>query len=181
MLRKRFVAGVIAGAVALPAQLDATPGVREARDGTLEIAGRSVRCGQVRNVLDPRLPNLGISIPARGMLVINPTLLGRQPETVRLFVFHHECAHHHVGGNELKADCWAIDRGVRDGWLDRGKLHEVCRSFGDAPATPTHPSAATRCRNLEQCFASTVARTTAASRTPMLRSGPTLVGTGFTR
>ena len=102
------------------------------------MAGRALKCGSVRNVLDNRLPNLGIASP--GVLVMNPRLLTRQPQTVRLFVFYHECGHHHVGGNELKADCWAVGEGVREGWLDRKGLTQVCASFNDAPPTPTHPS-----------------------------------------
>lgn len=125
-------------------------------NGDVEIAGHSLRCGKVRNVLDPRLPNLGIAAP--GLLVMNPRLLQRQTETVRLFVYHHECGHHHVGGNEMQADCWAVGEGVRQGWLTKAGLPQVCRSFGNMPATPTHPSAARRCANLERCFASASAR-----------------------
>jgi len=177
MLGRGVFVGIIAiVAVATGSRTEASPAVRDAKDGTLEIAGRNVRCGRVRNVLDARLPNLGISIPDRGLLVINPSMLERHPESVRLFVYHHECAHHHVGGDEMKADCWAVDRGVRDGWLDKVKLTEVCRSFGNAPATPTHPSAASRCRNLERCFASIA---TTAIGAPALRSGPTLIRSGF--
>jgi hypothetical protein len=174
-----FVGIIAMAAVATGHHTEASPAVRDAKDGTLEIAGRSVRCGRVRNVLDARLPNLGIAIPGRGVLVINPSILQRYPESVRLFVYHHECAHHHVGGDEMKADCWAVDRGVRDGWLDKVKLTEVCRSFGNAPATPTHPSAASRCRNLERCFAATAAKTTPPIGAPALRSGPTLIRSGF--
>jgi hypothetical protein len=166
------------------------------RDGALAIAGRALRCGGVRNVLDPHLPNLGVAAP--GVLVLNPGLLSRQSEIVRLFVFHHECGHHHVGGNELKADCWAVTEGVKAGWLDRDGLAQACRSFGDAPATPTHPSGARRCANLDRCFAVAVASqakehagrqtprpdlvATATSReAPKLVSGPTLVRSGTLR
>lgn len=122
-------------------------------DGSLDISGRSLRCGAVRNALDSNLPNLGISVPASGLLVINPKLLARHPQTVRLFVFHHECGHHHVGASEMEADCWAVRSGVRGKWLGKSGLAQVCRSFGGIPATPTHPSAAERCRNLDRCFA----------------------------
>src|SRR5215467_5676702 len=149
------------------------------RDGAVAIAGRVLRCGGVRNVL-------------------NPGLLSRQSEIVRLFVFHHECGHHHVGGNELKADCWAVNEGVKAGWLDREGLAQACRSFGDAPATATHPSGARRCANLDRCFATAVAahaKELAAQQTPRpdlvaarvardapkLVSGPTLVRSGTLR
>jgi hypothetical protein len=162
------------------------------RDGTVTIAGRVLRCNGVRNVLDPRLPNLGVAAP--GVLVLNPGLLNRHSEVVRLFVFHHECGHHRVGASELKADCWAVTEGVKGGWLDRGGLAEACRSFGDAPATSTHPSGARRCANLDLCFAAassaqakhqqtkaTMIAASAPRDAPKLVSGPTLVRSGTVR
>ena len=156
------------------------------RDGAITMAGRALKCGAVRNVLDNQLPNLGIASP--GVLVMNPRLLSRQPQTVRLFVFHHECGHHHVGGNELKADCWAVGEGVREGWLDRKGLTQVCESFNDAPPTPTHPSGRRRCGNLDRCFAAaeqrqktavaTAAHSAGKSAAPKLTAGPTLVRPG---
>jgi hypothetical protein len=135
------------------------------------VAGRSLRCGGNRNVLDPRLPNLGLAAP--GMVVFNPRLLNRWPDTVRLFVFHHECGHHQVGASELGADCWAVQQGVRQGWLDREGLAQVCRSFGNGPATSTHPSGASRCASLSRCFAeaSTVIAKERATGTTQAQSG----------
>jgi hypothetical protein len=125
------------------------------RDGTLLIAGRALRCGSNRNVLDRHLPNLGLAAP--GVLVFNPRELSEWSDTVRLFVYHHECGHHNVGGSELGADCWATKQGVRDGWLTQEGLNQVCRSFGDGPATSTHPAGARRCANLNRCFSTAVA------------------------
>jgi hypothetical protein len=160
------------------------------RDGALVISGRPVRCGNARNVLDPRLPNLGVA--ERGLIVVNPRLLRRWPETVRLFVFHHECGHLHVGASEMAADCWAVKRGVEQGWLDRNGLQQVCRSFGNGPATSTHPSGARRCASLDRCFASatavaakqkpagsTKAPDAAPNAAPKLISGPTLQRSGM--
>jgi len=170
----------------------AAPPVTLQADGTLQIDGRSLRCGNVRNALDRRLPNLGISVPASRLLVINPSLLARESKTVRLFVFNHECGHHHVGASELNADCWAVHRGVQEGWLDKTGLGEVCRSFGGAPPTPTHPSGARRCTNLDRCFAVAEAEKAAPARqrqvaaasavaAPRLVSGPRLVRDGTLR
>lgn len=130
-------------------------GIARQKDGTLLIAGRSLRCGRNRNVLDRSLGNLGLAAP--GVLVFNPIELNRWSDTVRLFVFHHECGHHKVGGSELAADCWAVRQGVRDGWLTRDGLRQVCRSFGGGPATETHPSSARRCASLNRCFATAAA------------------------
>ena len=138
------------------------------RNGELLIAGRALRCGRVRNVLDPGLSNLGLAAP--GVVVFNPYLLNQQSDAVRLFVFHHECGHHHVGASELGADCWAVKQGVSKGWLDHQAIEQVCRSFGDAPASATHPSGARRCASLRQCFANATAaaagQKSAAKRRP---------------
>lgn len=166
------------------------------RDGSIKMAGRDLRCGSVRNRLDLQLPSEGAAAP--GVLVINPRLIARMPQVARLFVFYHECGHHNVGNGELAADCWAVERGVREGWLDRSGLGQICRAFGDMPATATHPSGESRCRNLDRCYASAQARgsrqATRAGRTgpagtnvlagngaPALVSGPELVGTGTAR
>ena len=125
------------------------------RNGELLIAGRALRCGRVRNVLDPGSPSLGLA--AAGVVVFNPYLLNKESDAVRLFVFHHECGHHNVGSNEIGADCWAVKQGVSQGWFDHKAIEQVCHSFGDAPASATHPSGARRCASLRQCFASVTA------------------------
>lgn len=160
------------------------------RDGTVEIAGRALACGSTRVRLDRSIPSEGAAAP--GVLILNPRMLRSQPDSVRLFVFHHECGHLHVGESELKADCWAIDRGVRDGWLDAKGIGDVCRSFDGMPETDTHPSAKRRCRNLDRCFASSIAARAGVvpvavpakvqpQQRPQLVSGPTLIGTGIVR
>ena len=125
------------------------------RNGELLIAGRALRCGRARNVLDPELPNLGSAGP--GIVVFNPYLLNRESDAVRLFVFHHECGHHNVGSSEVGADCWAVKQGVSQGWFDHQAIEQVCGSFGNSPASATHPSGARRCASLRQCFASVIA------------------------
>jgi hypothetical protein len=172
--------------------VQAAPPVTLQSDGSIHIAGRTLRCGKVRNALDAQLPNLGISVPDRRLLVVNPLLLARQPETVRLFVFHHECGHHNVGASELNADCWAVRRGVQEGWLNNAGLVQVCNSFHGAPATATHPSGARRCSNLDRCFAAAQAEKAASEQTtaraepatspiPRLVIGPRLVRDGVLR
>jgi hypothetical protein len=156
------------GSPAISAQ--SAQNIAKQRDGTVLIAGRSLRCGNMRNVLDPGLPNLGLAAP--GVVVFNPRQLSRWPDTVRLFVFHHECGHHHVGGNELAADCWAVKAGVRDGWLNREGVGQVCRSFGNGPATSTHPSGAKRCASLDRCFATALAAKEKAAKTIEAKAAP---------
>jgi hypothetical protein len=120
--------------------------------GQLQLAGRTMSCSGVSTQLDAALPNYGTAVPDRRLLIINPRLVAQQPDVVQWFVFAHECGHHHVGGNEMVADCWATNRGVAEGWLDKSGLTHICRSFGGGPATETHPAARSRCSNLDRCF-----------------------------
>jgi hypothetical protein len=122
---------------------------------SITLAGRKVRCANADIMVDRELPSEGGA--GDTILILNPDLLNKQPETVRLFVFSHECGHISVGDSELKADCFAVERGVREHWLDAKGLKQVCDSFEGMPETATHPSAARRCRNLDQCFATAVA------------------------
>lgn len=199
--RLLLVAAALVACAAVPEEtlLVASPASAQSveRDGSLKLAGRSLRCGRARNIIDRNIPIEGMSAP--GMVILNPALLGQHPENVRVFIFHHECAHQHVGGDELGADCWAVRRGVAEGWLDKKGLGEVCRSFGDAPESATHPSGRRRCRNLDRCFTAAVASRppsappTATSSTlhavraeprpsqPKLVSEPKLVRTGVVR
>jgi hypothetical protein len=199
------LAALLAGvAGASAAELDGKPNAPVInKDGSVQLAGRSLRCDKVGTRLDRNLPNLGAADLDRRLLLLNPSILGRFPGTVQLFVFHHECGHHKVGSSEIASDCWAIDRGARDGWLDRDGLGKVCRSFGNAPETDTHPSAKRRCAALDRCFAkvsaelstsaprppvtppltaakpnATPATTTAAGPAPKLVAGPQLLWRG---
>lgn len=172
---------------AQPARLNA--------DGSIDLVGHRVRCDNVQTRLDRRLPNLGAADPVSRILLINPAMLARESGVVQLFVFHHECGHHRVGASELGADCWAVERGVESGWLDRTGLESVCDSFGGAPETATHPSARRRCANLDRCFAAASSArrpkpgpanvqtisTGSPTNYPRLVRGPVLVRTGVIR
>lgn len=155
---RRGAVAAYAWAFVSSASVTAQPAVSLRSDGSLQISGRAVSCGSVRNVLDSTLPTLGLSAPTRKLLVLNPVELGKQPTILRLFVFHHECGHHHVGASELAADCWSIREGVRAGWMNKAGLAQVCNLMGGLPQTPTHPSGAERCKNMTRCFASIVGK-----------------------
>lgn len=122
---------------------------------SVTLAGRKVSCGKADIMIDRTLPSEGGA--GETVLILNPNMLNKQPPTVRLFVFTHECGHITVGDSELDADCYAVDHGVRDGWLDNKGLSEVCDSFEGTPETDSHPSAKRRCANLDRCFAKAMA------------------------
>lgn len=122
---------------------------------SVTLGGRKVQCNNAEIMIDRSLPSEGGA--GDDFVILNPDMLKSQPETVRIFVFKHECGHLTVGDSELKADCFAVQQGVREHWLDRKGLDQVCQSFDGAPETDSHPSAARRCRNLDQCYATALA------------------------
>ena len=180
-MQTRFLATIliVLGFVwSLPGDAVAAEPARLAADGSLVIAGKHLRCQNVRARLDRKLPNPGAAAIGQRLLLINPVQIARMPETVQVFVFYHECGHHNAGASELGADCWAVERGVEGGWLDRQGLNDVCRSFGDAPETPTHPSGKRRCAHLDRCYAA--AEVLSRAR-PRLVENPQLVRAGMVR
>ncbi len=122
---------------------------------SVTLGGHKLGCNNAEIMVDRSLPSEGGA--GDDFVILNPDMLKSQPETVRIFVFKHECGHLTVGDSELKADCYAVEQGVREHWLDRKGLDQVCQSFDGAPETETHPSAARRCRNLNQCYAAALA------------------------
>ena len=119
-----------------------------------EVAGRKVYCRDTKVYFSTLIPSEGANETngINNRIILNPRLLRGQPKVVQWFIFYHECGHNYVGGNELKADCWAVNFGVKEGWLTKDSLLPICRSWDDTPATSTHPSARARCRNLNKCF-----------------------------
>jgi len=132
-----------AGLYFLPAPAEA----QELVGRSATVGGRKVQCNNAPIIVDYTLPSEGASDGES--VLLNPDMLNGRPETVRTFVFKHECGHLTVGGSELAADCFAVHQGVREQWLDRKGLDQVCASLDGEPESDTHPSAERRCRNLE--------------------------------
>jgi len=145
---------------------------------SVTLAGRKMNCGKTDIMIDRSLPSEGGA--GETVLILNPNMLNQQPPTVRLFVFSHECGHISVGDSELDADCFAVNRGVRERWLDRRGLKEVCDSFEGAPETDSHPSAKRRCTNLDRCYAKAMADQTPIAPTPVPAKMPPKVPAAVT-
>jgi hypothetical protein len=167
MVKLRILRLLPAAALSLAAVVPAPISVHaeEFVGRSVTLAGRKMNCGKADIMIDRSLPSEGGA--GETVLILNPNMLNQQPPTVRLFVFTHECGHITVGDSELDADCYAVNRGVKDGWLDRKGLSEVCDSFEGAPETDTHPSAKRRCVNLDRCFAKAEADMTPIAPKPV--------------
>jgi len=119
-------------------------------NGALVVAGRSLRCGARPTVLDPELDDYGAAYP--GFLILNPDRMSRLPTAVQLWIHAHECAHQFRGPDEVTADCFAVQRGRRRGWLSPAGVEEICAFIGTAKGDSTHYSGSQRCVKMRQCF-----------------------------
>ena len=122
------------------------------RTGELAIDNVPLRCGHRPTVLDARLNDYGAAFP--GFLILNPRLLAQVATPVKLWIYAHECGHQYRGPDEIKADCFAVQRGRRYGWLDSGGLEKICRFIRPARGSMMHLSGSRRCEVMQQCFKS---------------------------
>lgn len=118
--------------------------------GQLVLDNRRLYCGQRPTVLDPKLDDYGAAYP--GFLILNPRLLARVSTPVKLWIHAHECAHQFRGPDEETADCFAVQRGRREGWLTPEGLEEVCKFIAPARSTSMHLSGSHRCQAMRQCY-----------------------------
>jgi hypothetical protein len=121
--------------------------------GRTEIDGRRMACGATPTILDIHFHDFGGSFS--GYIVLNPNLFVGLSTPVKLWIFSHECAHQSVGADEVKADCVAVQRGRREGWLTEEGLSRVCGFMKPAHADSSHFSGPHRCELMQQCFRST--------------------------
>jgi hypothetical protein len=119
--------------------------------GDLRLDGRKAQCGQRPTVLDNSLDDYGAAYP--GFLILNPKLMNRVPTVVKLWIHAHECGHQFRGPDEETADCFAVQRGKRQGWLDEGGLDEVCRFIAPSKGSSMHFAGSHRCAAMKVCFA----------------------------
>jgi hypothetical protein len=119
--------------------------------GGLTLDGRTQVCGQRPVVVDSQLDDYGAAYP--GFLIFNPRLLGKVSTPVKLWIFAHECGHQFRGPDEETADCFAVQRGRRQGWLTAEGLEEVCNFISPAKGDSMHFSGSHRCEYMRQCYA----------------------------
>ena len=151
-----FLAGGWLG-LTVNAQSDLTAETYVARNGgnlgaagQLEIDGRRMTCGKYPTVLDPDLHDFAAA--PSGFLILNPDRFAGLATPVKLWIYAHECAHQTVGSDEAKADCGAVQRGRREGWLTASGLQQVCDFMRPARADRSHFSGAQRCIQMQECF-----------------------------
>jgi hypothetical protein len=108
--------------------------------GKLEIDGRRVTCGQNPTVLDNDINDISAAYPK--FTVLNPKRLNQQTTTVKLWAYSVACGFQVRGADQRLADCFAIERGLKEGWLTAKGMNEICAFVG-----PT-----SRCERLRDCY-----------------------------
>lgn len=119
--------------------------------GALKLDNSRVLCGQRPTVLDNTLDDYGAAYP--GFLIMNPRLLAKVSTPVKLWIYAHECGHQFRGPDEETADCFAVQRGRRQGWLTPEGLEEVCQFIAPAKGDSMHLSGSYRCEYMRKCYA----------------------------
>ena len=119
--------------------------------GQLKLGPHRMLCGQRPTVLDNQLDDYGAAYP--GFLILNPRLIERVPLVVRKWIFAHECGHQFRGPDEETADCFAVQRGRRQGWLTPEGLDEICSFIKPAKGDSMHFSGSQRCEQMRKCYA----------------------------
>ncbi len=164
--RSLFAASVLSAALALTVLMPSargegppTPeqyvahvggGARIIPPGELSLDNRRMVCGHRPTVLDDQLDDYGAAYP--GFLILNPKLLARVSTPVKLWIYAHECGHQFRGPDEETADCFAVQRGRRQGWLTADGIEEICRFIAPAKGDSMHFSGSHRCEYMRQCF-----------------------------
>jgi len=119
--------------------------------GELRINGYRMRCGTRATVIDDNLDDYGAAYP--GFIILNTKLLLRLPQPVMLWIYSHECGHQFRGPDEETADCFGVQRGRREGWLNEQGLNDVCNFIAAAKGDNMHFAGPHRCEAMRRCFA----------------------------
>lgn len=119
--------------------------------GELKLDGRKMVCGKRPTVMDEQLDDYGAAYP--GFLILNPKLISKVSTAVKLWIHAHECGHQFRGPDEETADCFAVQRGRRQGWLTPDGLEEVCKFIAPAKGDSMHFQGSHRCEVMRQCYA----------------------------
>jgi hypothetical protein len=125
-------------------------GAQIVNSGELKLDGRRLTCGQRPTVLDSQLDDYGAAYP--GFLILNMRLMAKVSTPVKLWIFAHECGHQFRGPDEETADCFAVQRGRRQGWLTPEGLEEVCKFISPARGDSMHFSGGQRCDAMRRCY-----------------------------
>ncbi len=132
--------------------------------GRLRLGGRRVMCGKRPTILDPEFDTWAGAYTDPGFIIVNPVYMRKERRVVQLYIYAHECGHQFRGFDEDTADAFAIRRGVRQGWLGRSGMRQICRFISRVPGDAEHPAGPLRCKRMSQVYNKFIKRTTRVAK-----------------
>jgi len=139
---------LLAATSPIPEQATALEQGKFVAPGRLVVAGRRLSCGKTATLLRDFE---GFAVSST-VIMLNMQALKDLPQPVQWLIYYHECGHILYGPSETAADCYAVKRARREGWLIDSALNEICAVFNIAGHGPLHPDPEQRCAELRQCF-----------------------------
>ncbi len=128
--------------------------------GRLKLAGQPQICGQRPTVMDPTLDDHAAAYP--GFIIINPTRIATLEPVVQFWIYAQGCGFQFRGPDPTVADCYATERGIRQGWLASAGVDEICKLFSTTKGDDMHLPGPERCDAIRKCYANALAASTSA-------------------
>ena len=125
--------------------------------GRLRLGGRRVLCGKRPTILDPEFDTWAGAYTNPGFIIVNPRYMSKELKAVQLYIYAHECGHQFRGFDEDTADAFAVRRGVRQGWLKRRQMKQICKFISRVPGDAEHPAGPVRCKRMTKVYHNIVA------------------------
>ena len=118
--------------------------------GQFRIGPYPVMCQQSYTILTG--PQLGdVARATIGQIYVNGPMFFSLPIAAQLFVYAHECAHSMGIANEAQADCFAIQLGRQQGWVNPMTFPQMCASVFGSVGDWTHMPGPQRCQLMLAC------------------------------
>ena len=118
--------------------------------GELLLGRHRAACGTRPVVLDPDLDDYAAAYD--GFIILNPNKLEGLDPAVSLWIYSHECGHQFQGPDEESADCFAAQRGRRQGWLTADGVEKICNFISPSHGDMMHFAGPERCNTVRRCF-----------------------------
>jgi hypothetical protein len=118
--------------------------------GKLELDGRRMTCANHPTVLDSNLNDYSAAYRRFGIL--NPRLLARVKPVLKFWAFGMACGLQMRGPDYIAADCFAVEMGIKEGWLTPEGLDDICAFMEPARGDKDHLPGPQRCERMRKCY-----------------------------